>query len=79
MCTISATSGLLRTAAGDQAFHAGLYIRVAMLASALLVGLLIVRLHSNPVAVSEAVDSGGSGQSAVMEAGLQISDCELGK
>ncbi|MFZ0800020.1 MAG: hypothetical protein WCA13_01035 [Terriglobales bacterium] len=45
-CTISASSGLLRTTAGDQAFHAGLYIRVVMLASAVLVGLLIVRLHS---------------------------------
>src|SRR5271169_4071001 len=45
-CTISASSGLLRTAAGDQAFHAGLYIRVVMLISAVLVGLLIVRLHS---------------------------------
>jgi hypothetical protein len=45
-CTISATSGLLRTAAGDQAFHAGLYIRVLMLVSAVLVGLLIVRRHS---------------------------------
>jgi hypothetical protein len=45
-CTISATSGLLRTAAGDQAFHAGLYIRVIMLVSAVLVGLLIVRMHS---------------------------------
>ena len=45
-CTLSATSGLLRTAAGDQAFHAGIYIRVAMLVSAVLVGLLIVRTHS---------------------------------
>jgi hypothetical protein len=45
-CTISATSGLLRTAAGDQAFHAGLYVRVVMLVSAVLVGLLIVRMHS---------------------------------
>jgi hypothetical protein len=45
-CTISASSGLLRTAAGDQAFHAGLYIRVIMLVSAVLVGLLIVRMHS---------------------------------
>ena len=45
-CTVSAASGLLRTAAGDQAFHAGLYIRVVMLVSAVLVGLLIVRLHS---------------------------------
>jgi len=47
LCTVSATSGLLRTAAGDQAFHAGLYIRVVMLISAVLVGLLIVRAHSH--------------------------------
>jgi hypothetical protein len=46
LCTISASSGLLRIAAGDQAFHAGLYIRVVMLVSAVLVGLLIVRAHS---------------------------------
>ncbi len=45
-CTVSATSGLLRTVAGDQAFHAGLYIRVVMLVSAVVVGLLIVRRHS---------------------------------
>jgi hypothetical protein len=45
-CAISATSGLLRTAAGDQTFHAGIYIRVVMLISAVLVGLLIVRAHS---------------------------------
>ena len=45
-CAISATSGLLRTAAGDQAFHAGLCIRVIMLLSAVLVGLAIVRIHS---------------------------------
>jgi hypothetical protein len=45
-CTISATSGLLRTAAGDQAFHAGLYVRVVMMVSAVLVGLLIVRMHT---------------------------------
>jgi len=45
-CTVSATSGLLRTVAGDQAFHAGLYIRVVMLVSAVLIGLLIVRTHT---------------------------------
>ena len=55
LCTVSATSGLLRTAAGDQAFHAGLYVRVVMLVSALLVGLLIVRVHSEGArAVPEA-------------------------
>jgi hypothetical protein len=46
LCTVSATSGLVRTAAGDQLFHAGLYIRVVMLVSAFVVGLLIVREHS---------------------------------
>lgn len=45
-CTVSASSGLLRTAAGDQAFHVGIYIRVAMLISAVVVGLLIVRMHT---------------------------------
>jgi hypothetical protein len=45
-CTISASSGLLRIAAGDQAFHVGLYIRVVMLVSAVMVGLMIVRAHS---------------------------------
>ncbi len=52
-CTVSATSGLLRTAAGDQAFHAGLYIRVVMLVSAVLVGLLIVRCHTRSQMQSE--------------------------
>ena len=46
LCTVSATSGLLRTAFGDQAFHVGLYISVVMLISAVLVGLLILRIHS---------------------------------
>ncbi len=45
LCTASASSGLLRTAAGDQTFHAGLYVRVVMLGSAVLVGLIILRLH----------------------------------
>jgi hypothetical protein len=53
-CTISAFSGLLRTAAGDQTFHAGLYIRVVMLVSAVLVGLLIVRMHSRPLSRVES-------------------------
>ncbi|MGA3092162.1 MAG: hypothetical protein ABSD75_26435 [Terriglobales bacterium] len=49
LCTVSATSGLLRTAFGDQTFHAGLYLRVVMLVSAVLLGLLIVRTHSKTV------------------------------
>jgi hypothetical protein len=46
LCAVSAASGLLRTAVGDHAFHAGLYLRVAMLTIAMLVGLMIVRVHS---------------------------------
>jgi len=57
MCTASAGSGLLRTAFGDQAFHAGLYIRVVMLTSAVLVGLLIVRIHSAAEAIADSPDS----------------------
>jgi hypothetical protein len=54
LCTVSATSGLLRTIAGDHAFHAGLYVRVVMLVSAVLVGLLIVRAHSSEYAESNS-------------------------
>src|SRR5215467_5444146 len=46
LCTVSASSGLLRTAVGDQAFHAGVYVRVVMLATAVLVGIAITRVHS---------------------------------
>ncbi len=53
-CTASALSGLLRTAAGDQAFHAGIYVRVVMLVSAVVVGCLIVRLHSPRAGEREA-------------------------
>jgi hypothetical protein len=47
LCTVSASSGLLRTVVGDHAFHAGLYVRVVMLTTAVLVGLVIVRVHSD--------------------------------
>jgi hypothetical protein len=46
LCTVSAASGLLRTIVGDHGFHSGRYIRVVMLTSAVVVGLMIVRLHS---------------------------------
>ena len=59
LCTVSASSGLLRTAAGDRAFHAGLYIRVVMLVSAVLVGLLIVRVHSSTHARVSSEDAEG--------------------
>ncbi len=54
LCTMSASSGLLRTAVGDQAFHAGLYVRVVMLASAVFVGIVVVRMYN---ALPAAVES----------------------
>jgi hypothetical protein len=46
LCAVSVSSGLLRTLVGDQAFHAGIYVRVLMLGSAVVVGIAIVRMHS---------------------------------
>jgi hypothetical protein len=46
LCVGSASSGLLRTVVGDHGFHAGLYLRVVLLASAVFVGIAIVRVHS---------------------------------
>ncbi len=57
MCTVSASSGLLRTAAGDQIFHAGLYVRVVMLTSAVLLGLFIIRIHSAAPPISDSPDA----------------------
>jgi len=48
-CTVSAASGLLRTILGDQAFHSARYLRVVMLGSAVVVGLMVIRLHSQLV------------------------------
>jgi hypothetical protein len=56
-CTLSAGSGLLRTTAGDQAFHAGIYVRVVMLVTAVLVGSMIVRTHSRHQARNTRGDS----------------------
>jgi hypothetical protein len=49
LCAVSAASGLLRTLAGDPGFPAGRYLRVVMLTSALIVGLMITRMHSELV------------------------------
>jgi len=49
LCTVSAASGLLRTVVGDQSFHSGRYIRVVMLASAVIVGTVIARWHSQVI------------------------------
>jgi hypothetical protein len=45
-CTSSATFGLLRTTFGDAAIPAAQYLRVAMLTSAIIVGILILRSFS---------------------------------
>jgi hypothetical protein len=47
LCSVSACSGLARTAGGDSTFHAGVYIRVVMLMLAVGVSFLIVRAHAN--------------------------------
>lgn len=49
LCASSATFGLLRTIFGDAALAAAQYLRVAMLTSAVLVGVLIFRSFSRPV------------------------------
>ena len=51
-CTASASTGLLRAIAGDSAFPAGQYLRMGLLACAVLTGVLIVKVHSSePVPV----------------------------
>ena len=47
LCAVSASSGLLRTVVGDQAFHVGIYVRVLMLGSAVMVGIAIMRMHGD--------------------------------
>jgi hypothetical protein len=44
-CATSASFGLLRQILGDPPMHFAVYVRVAMLASAVVTGLAIVRAH----------------------------------
>lgn len=46
-CTTSAGFGLARQLLGDQQLHAAVYVRVAMLACAVLLGFVILREHSS--------------------------------
>jgi len=48
-CACSATFGLLRTIFGDPAIPAAQYMRVIMLSSAIMVGVLILRSFTRPV------------------------------
>ena len=47
-CTTSAAFGLARQLLGDQQLPAAVYIRVAMLACAVFIGVVILREHSVP-------------------------------
>jgi hypothetical protein len=55
-CTTSATFGLLRQILGDPPMHFAVYVRVAMLACAVVTGLEIVRAHGGGAA---AIPAGG--------------------
>jgi len=48
-CACSATFGLLRTIFGDATIPAAQYMRVIMLSSAIMVGVLILRSFTRPV------------------------------
>jgi hypothetical protein len=53
LCATSAAFGLLRILLGDPALHAGVF-RVCLLSAAVIVGVLILRMHSREVAVEPA-------------------------
>jgi hypothetical protein len=46
LCATSASCGLLRTIFGDRVIPPAQYLRVLMLSSAVVIGILIVRSHS---------------------------------
>ncbi len=53
-CAASAGTGLLRAVAGDAAFPAGQYLRIALLSAAVVTGILILKvLSSQAIPVSE--------------------------
>ncbi len=49
LCTCSASFGLLRSLFGDAALPIAQYMRVIMLSSAVVVGLMILRSFSQPI------------------------------
>ena len=55
LCATSAALGLLRILLGDPALHAGL-LRVCLLLAAVIVGTLILRVHSAPKLAVEQVE-----------------------
>lgn len=52
-CAASASSGLVRALLGDQRAPPAQYLRVLMLGSAVVVGMLIVRAHSRLASTSD--------------------------
>ena len=53
-CATSATFGLLRQVLGDPPMHFAVYVRIAMLACAVVTGVTIVRAHRNRAAAALA-------------------------
>jgi len=55
LCAASATSGLVRTIFGDRVIPPAQYLRVLMLSSAVVVGILIFRSHSRAAMNSDTL------------------------
>ena len=61
-CTASAASGLVRSMVGDAAFPAGQYLRIGLLACAVMIGVALVRSYSaEMVAVAQPCPSPSEG------------------
>jgi glucose dehydrogenase len=60
LCTTSAGFGLWRQIAGDPPMHLAVYVRVAMLACAVVVGSWILRDHASAAAAMAPLDYGFS-------------------
>lgn len=54
LCATSAALGLLRIVLGDPALHAGV-LRVCLLSAAVVVGVMILRMHSTQELAAESV------------------------
>ena len=63
LCTASAAFGLMRQIAGDPRMHAAVYMRVALLASAVVMGAIILRGHrpASPAADRAMAEAPGNG------------------
>lgn len=55
LCTTSAAFGLLRQLLGDSQMHVAVYVRVLMLALAVLMGFVILNSHSKQIPVTAEV------------------------